>query len=60
MGNVACMGEPRNLVGKHDGKRPLERPGLRLKDIIKTCLMEIDREDVDWIGFRVGKGGVLL
>jgi hypothetical protein len=41
MGNVACMGEMRILVGKHDGKRPLGRPGQRLKDNVKTYLKEI-------------------
>jgi hypothetical protein len=39
------MGEGRNvyriLVGKPEGKRPLERPRRRWKDVIKMDLMEI-------------------
>jgi hypothetical protein len=44
-GHVAHMGEGRNLnrvlVGKPEGKRPLERPRRRLEDEIKMDLREI-------------------
>jgi hypothetical protein len=43
-GHVARMGERRNvykvLVGKPEGKRPLERPRRRWKDGIKMDLRE--------------------
>jgi hypothetical protein len=46
-GHVARMGECRNvyrvLVGKPEGKRPLERPRHRPEDAIKTALREIGR-----------------
>jgi hypothetical protein len=37
------------LVGKPEGKRPLERPRHRWKDNIKTNLREIRFGGVDWI-----------
>jgi hypothetical protein len=44
-GHVACMGEGRNvyrvLVGKPEGRRPLERPGNRWENGIKMDLREI-------------------
>jgi hypothetical protein len=44
-GHVVRMGEDRNmylvLVGKPDGKRPLERPRRRWEDGIKMYLREI-------------------
>jgi hypothetical protein len=44
-GHVASMGETRNayriLVGKPEGKRPLERPRRRWVDNIKMDLGEI-------------------
>jgi hypothetical protein len=44
-GHVARMGEGRNvhrvLVGKPEGKRPLERPRRRWEDGIKMDLREI-------------------
>jgi hypothetical protein len=47
------MGEGRNvyrvLVGKPEGKRPLERPRRRWKDGIKMDLREIGWEAVEWI-----------
>jgi hypothetical protein len=52
----ACSpnGEKRNayrlLVGKPEGKRPLERPRRRWADNIKIDLMEIGWGGVDWIG----------
>jgi hypothetical protein len=59
------MGEGRNvyrvLVGKPEGKRPLERPRLRWEDWIKMDLREIGWEV--WSGFtwfRIGIVGGLL
>jgi hypothetical protein len=53
-GHVARMGEERNvyrlLVGKPEGKRPLGRPRRRWIDNIKTDLLEIGLNLVDWIG----------
>jgi hypothetical protein len=47
------MGEKRNacriLVGKPEGKRPLERPRRRSVDNIKIVLREIGWDGVDWI-----------
>jgi hypothetical protein len=48
------MGEKRNvyrlLVGKPEGKRPLERQRRRWIDNIKMALLEIGVSVVDWIG----------
>jgi hypothetical protein len=48
------MGEKRNvyrlLVGKPEGKRPLERPRRRWIDNIEMDLLEIGWGGVDWIG----------
>jgi hypothetical protein len=48
------MGEKKNayrlLVGKPEGKRPIERPGHRWVDNIKIDLLEIGWGGVDWIG----------
>jgi hypothetical protein len=53
-GHVARMGEKRNvyrlLVGKPEGKRPLERPRRRWIDNIKMDLLDIGLNVVDWIG----------
>jgi hypothetical protein len=53
-GHVAQMGEKRNayrlLMGKPEGKRPLERPLHRWVANIKMDLLEIGWGDVDWIG----------
>jgi hypothetical protein len=52
MGHVARMGEVRGayiLVGRPEGKRPLERPRRRWEDNIKMDLREIGFVDVDWI-----------
>ena len=50
---MACMGERRGayriLVGKPEGKRPLERPRLRWKDKIKIGLQNAECGGVDWI-----------
>jgi hypothetical protein len=47
------MGEKRNvcrlLVGKPEGRRPLGRPRRRWIDNIKTDLLEIGVNVVDWI-----------
>jgi hypothetical protein len=52
-GHVARMGEGRHvyrvLVGKPEGKRPLERPRRRWEDGIKMDLMEIGWGGVEWI-----------
>jgi hypothetical protein len=39
----------RILVGKPEGKRPLERPRRRWGDNIKIDLREIGMDDMDWI-----------
>jgi predicted small integral membrane protein len=48
------MGEKRNayrlLVGKPEGKRPLERQRCRWVDNIKVGLLEIAWSGVEWIG----------
>jgi hypothetical protein len=53
-GHVARMGEKRNvyrlLVGKPEGKRPLERPRRSWIDNIKMDLLEIGLNVVNWIG----------
>jgi hypothetical protein len=38
------------LMGKPEGKRPLERPRFRWVDNIRMDLGEIEWEGVDWIG----------
>jgi hypothetical protein len=47
------LGEERNvyrlLVGKPEGKRPLERPRCKWVDIIRMDLGELGWGDVDWI-----------
>jgi hypothetical protein len=52
-GHVARMGEGRNvyrvLVGKTEGKRPLERPRRRWVDGLKIDLREIGWEGVDGV-----------
>ena len=53
VGRVACMGERRGiyrvLVGKPEGKRPLQKPRHRWEDNIKTDLQEVGCEAKDWI-----------
>jgi hypothetical protein len=48
------MWEKRNvyrlLVGKAEGRRPLERPRRRWLDNIRMDLVEVGWGDVDWIG----------
>ncbi|KAJ4442491.1 hypothetical protein ANN_04077 [Periplaneta americana] len=52
-GHVARMGESRNayrvLVGRPEGKRPLERPRRRWEDNIEMDLREVGYDDRDWI-----------
>jgi hypothetical protein len=52
-GPCSTNGENRNayrlLVGKPEGKRPLERPRRRLVDNIKLDLGEVGWGDGDWI-----------
>jgi hypothetical protein len=52
-GHVACMGEGRNvyrvLVGKPEGKRPLERPRHRWEAGIKMDLRETGWGGVEWV-----------
>jgi len=51
-GHVACMGEKRGvyrvLVGKSQGKKPLERPKRRREDNIKMDLQEVGCGVMDW------------
>ena len=60
-GNVARMGEERGvyrvLVGKPEGKRPLERPRRRWVDNIMMDLQEVGCGYVDWIGLAQGRDG---
>jgi hypothetical protein len=57
--NVAHMGEGRNiyrvLVGKPEGKRPLERQRRRWEEGIKMGLREIGWECVEWIHLTQGR-----
>ena len=55
-GHVACMGGRgekrvvyRVLVGKPEGKRPLEKPRHRWQDNIKLDLREMGCGGMDWI-----------
>jgi hypothetical protein len=43
------MGAYRILVGKPEGKRPLERPRCRWEDNIKTDHTEVGYGGIDWI-----------
>jgi hypothetical protein len=47
------MGEGRGayriLMGRPEGRRPLERLGCRWEDNIKMDLKEVEWEGVDWI-----------
>jgi len=55
---VVRMGQGRGvyrvLVGKPEGKRPLERPRHRWEDNIKMDLQEVG---TGWSCFRIGTGG---
>ncbi|KAJ4438741.1 hypothetical protein ANN_14692 [Periplaneta americana] len=52
-GHVARMGESRKgyrvLVGRPEGKIPLERPRRRWEDNVKMDLREVGYDDRDWI-----------
>jgi hypothetical protein len=52
-GHVARMGEGRGvyrvLVGRPEGKRPLERPRRRWENNIKLDLREIGIDEANWI-----------
>jgi hypothetical protein len=52
-GNVACLGEGRGvykfLVGKPEGKSPLERSRRGWEDNIKMDLEEVGCGGMDWI-----------
>jgi hypothetical protein len=54
VGHLARMGVKRNayrlLVGKSEGKRPLERPRRRWVDNIRMHLGDVGWGNVDWIG----------
>jgi hypothetical protein len=58
-GHVACMGERRDLyrvlMGKPEGKRPLERPRCRWEDNIKMDLKEVGCGVMDWIKLALDK-----
>jgi hypothetical protein len=53
VGHVPCMGEGRGvyrvLVGRPEGKKPLERPRHRWEDNIKLYLREIGFDGANWI-----------
>jgi len=55
------MGERRGvyrvLVGKPEGKRPLERPRRRWDDNIKMDFQEVGCEDMDWIELPQDRDG---
>jgi hypothetical protein len=50
---VACIRERRDtyraLVGKPEGRRPLERPRRRWEDNIKMDLREVECGGTDWV-----------
>jgi len=52
-GHVARMGESKGLyrvlVGKYEGKSPLENPRHRWEDNIKIYLQEVGCKGMDWI-----------
>jgi hypothetical protein len=62
--HVARMGEGRNmyrvLVGKPEGKRPLERPRRRWEDVIKSILGRLVGGAVSsgstWLGMGIACG----
>ena len=49
-------GAHRVLVGKPEGKRPLERPMRRWEDNIKMYLQEVGCEGMDWIDLAKDRG----
>ena len=59
-GNVARVGEGRGvcraLLGKPEGKKPLERPRHRWEDNIKMDLQEVECRFMDWIELAQDRG----
>jgi len=59
-GHVAHMDDRRGvyrvLVGKPEGKRPLERPRRRWEDNIKKSLQEVGCGSMDWIELAHDRG----
>jgi hypothetical protein len=59
-GHVTCMREEREfysvLVGKPEGKRPLERPRRRWKDELRMDLRETGWGNVEWIQLAQDRG----
>jgi hypothetical protein len=59
-GTCSTNGEKKNayrlLVGKPEGRRPLERLRCRWLDNIRMDLVEVDWGDVDWIGLAHDRG----
>ena len=60
-GHVARMREGRGvhrvLVGKSEGKSPLERPRRRWEDNIKIDLQQVGGVETEWTWLRIGTGG---
>ena len=60
-GHVARMGEVRGvhrvLVGKPEGKRPVERPRRRWEDNIKWIFRKWERVETGWSLLRIGTVG---
>jgi hypothetical protein len=58
-GYVARMGKSGGvygvLVGKPEGKRPLERPTHRRENNIKMDFQEVGCEGIDWIDVAQGR-----
>jgi hypothetical protein len=59
--NIARIGEGRGvyrvLVGKPEGKRPLERSRRRMEDNIKIDFKEVGYGDMDWIELTQDRDG---
>jgi hypothetical protein len=64
VGHVAHMGGVRKaytiLVGRREGRKPLERPGWEWEDNIKVDFKEIGCVGVDWIQLSIGTSSGLL
>ena len=60
-GHVPRMGEDRGvhrvLVGKPEGKRPLERPRRKWEDTIKMDLQEVGGDRGDWMELAQDRDG---
>ena len=59
--HVARIGEGRGvhkvLVGKPEGKKPMDRPRRRWEDNIKMDLQEVGGVETGWSWLRIGTGG---